>query len=108
MFSSTFRRRHSYLPRTLQLPTVPLVPLPVAWLLQNVTEAASEEAACNLEGNVTDCCEQGDCTSVQHPHVPAAAVAPPVLALALLCCACMPAHSCCPRKPTCRLHIRGG
>lgn len=25
--------------------------------LQNVTEAAAEEAACNLAGNVTDCCE---------------------------------------------------
>lgn len=31
----------------------------LACLLQNVTEAASEEAACNLEGNVTDCCERG-------------------------------------------------
>ena len=31
--------------------------LPACPLLQNVTDAASEQAACNLAGNVTDCCE---------------------------------------------------
>lgn len=48
---------HCHLPRPLRQPPS----LPAGWLPQNVTEAASEEAACNLEGNVTDCCESTQC-----------------------------------------------
>ena len=42
-------------PRGDAPPSPPPTPPPLPHL-QNVTEAAGEEAACNLAGNVTDCC----------------------------------------------------